>query len=51
MNKENISKEIAKEVYHKWEGYEKKDLEKLILNKLTDILHEDKGTLTKGTIK
>ena len=49
MSKENIAKEIAKEVYQKW-CTDKKELEQLILDKLTEILHHDKGVLHEGTI-
>ena len=49
MTKEKIAKEIAKEIYShnaiaKWE------LEVIILKKLTEILHADKGRLHKGTL-
>ena len=49
MNKENIAKEIAKEIFTK-QAYDKKELEQLILDKLTEILHEDKGKLHEGTL-
>ena len=44
-----MAKEIAKEVFKK-QAYDKKELEQLILDKLIEILHENKGELHKGTI-
>ena len=49
MTKEEIAKELAKEIYSK-SSYAKWELEDIILKKLTEILHADKGRLQKGTI-
>ena len=50
MTKEKIAEKLAKEII-KLQFFDRLDLERLILKKLTEILHEDKGRLTKGTIK
>ncbi len=49
MTREQIAKELAKEIYSK-SIFSKNELEEIILKKLTEILHADKGRLTKGTI-
>ena len=49
MTKEEISKEIAQEIW-KNKVMTKRDIELTILKKLKEILHQDKGRLTKGTI-
>lgn len=49
MSKEQIAKELAKVVLHLDEVGEA-DVEEIILEKLTEILHADKGKLTEGTI-
>ena len=50
MTKEEIAKELAREIY-KLQAFTKLELEEVILEKLTKILHADKGRLTKGTIQ
>ena len=50
MTKEEIAKELAKEIYSH-SSFAKWELERIILKKLTKILHADKGRLTKGTLK
>jgi hypothetical protein len=50
MTKEEIAKELAKEIY-KLQAFTKYELEDVILKNLTKILHADKGRLHKGTIQ
>ncbi len=50
MSKEEIAKELAKEIY-KLQAFTKYELEDVILKNLTKILHTDKGRLHKGTIQ
>ena len=49
MTKEEIAKELAQELW-KQKIMTKRDIERTILKKLEEILHSDKGRLTKGTI-
>jgi len=50
MTKEQIAREISRELYRK-SILCQASMEVIILRKLTEILHADKGKLTKGTIK
>lgn len=50
MTRQDIAKEITKELWSK-SILSKRDIERIVLKKLTEILHKDKGRLTEGTIK
>jgi len=50
MTKEKMADELAEKIYNDWVNDDQEHLEDMILETLTSILHNDKGTLTKGTI-